>query len=162
MCAGFESEKQENINSFPRINPFSFFFKTHLLKKQNKLPQHYYHLSVCKRVSVSLPRWSGNINNAINISLYPFLPLQVIASRLCLHLHIDYVISLLTLGSDTAENRSLMQPHTIRSSHPVGSFGGLRKYLWYHLSTEEGEAATKHTESSWRLWPLSFSCEMHC
>lgn len=43
-------------------------------------------------------KMTGNINNAINISLYPLLPLQVIPSQLCLHLDIDCVISLMTLG----------------------------------------------------------------
>lgn len=99
-----------------------------------------------------------NINNPINISLYPFLPLQVITSQVCLHLGIDYVIPPLTLGSDTAENSSLMQPHTIRSSL-LDFFGGLKKYLQYHLAAK-GEAATGHTESSWRLWPRSLS-EIH-
>lgn len=61
-------------------------------------------LSVCQRMKWGVGfkcfsfKMTGNINNAINICLYPLLPRQVIPSQLRLHLDIDYVISVLTLG----------------------------------------------------------------
>lgn len=74
ICINSCVRKQKDWDNFLRKK--QLFKTTECLKRQKKPTHDYFTMRI--RLGVLLLRWTGNTNNAVNISLYPPLPPQVI------------------------------------------------------------------------------------